>query len=62
MKKLLAFLLSLFLIFSLVACGPDTPDDSGPDTPGNDGGDGTPAVVGPEGDPAAPDMDWDGVV
>lgn len=61
MKKLLAFLLSLFLIFSLVACGPDTPDDDGKDggiTPGGD----APVTIGPDEDPAAPDIDWDGVV
>jgi len=36
MKKLLALLLSLTLVFSLVACGDDTEDTPGTDDPGTD--------------------------
>lgn len=67
MKKLLALLLSLFLIISLVACGPDeTPDDDKLNS--DDGTDGTPDAddgtddttdYGPEDDPAVPDIDWE---
>ena len=58
MKKLIAFLLCLFLIFSLVACGPDnTPDDNG-DDPKPDDGTEDKIDYGPEEDPAAPDIDW----
>lgn len=32
MKKFLAFLLSLLMVFSLVACTPDTPEITEPDT------------------------------
>ena len=32
MKKFLAFLLSLMMVFSLVACAPDTPESTEPDT------------------------------
>jgi hypothetical protein len=32
MKKFLAFLLSLLMVFSLVACAPDTPEITEPDT------------------------------
>ena len=32
MKKFLAFLLSLMMAFSLVACAPDTPESTEPDT------------------------------
>ena len=32
MKKFLAFLLSLLMVFSLVACAPDTPESTEPDT------------------------------
>ena len=32
MKKFLAFLLSLLMVFSLVACAPDTPEVTEPDT------------------------------
>jgi hypothetical protein len=32
MKKFLAFLLSLLMVFSLVACTPDTPETTEPDT------------------------------
>ena len=61
MKKLIAFLLSLFLIFSLVACGPDnTPDDDGDDNGDKpDGGAGDKIDYGPDEDPAAPDFDWE---
>ena len=58
MKKLLALLFSLFLLVSLVACGPDdTPDDG--KNPGSDDGMGGTIDYGPEEDPAAPDIDWD---
>ena len=32
MKKFLAFLLSLMMVFSLVACAPNTPESTEPDT------------------------------
>lgn len=32
MKKFLAFLLSLLMVFSLVACAPDAPESTEPDT------------------------------
>ena len=73
MKKLLALLLSAFLLFSLVACGPDNPPDNTPSDGGTpDGGttDGsTPSggsqdspddgIIGSDSDPAVPDIDWD---
>lgn len=62
MKKLLAFLLAVFLLISLVACGPDDsgdPEDP-KDDPNGDSQGGTPDASPdePDNDPAVPDLDW----
>ena len=55
MKKWLSALLALSLLCFVVSCGPD--DSGEPEVPKDDDTDEIP-TVGPENDPAVPDIDW----